>query len=114
MSVEVETRFDGRQLDRMIRKIDTGTFTQYVVSQAEYSIYQELGNKYMDANPFLGPALHVNRPQLALSIKRYGLFNIDKAVRDTAQIVAHDARLLAPYKTGYLRGNIRAQDEIGS
>lgn len=109
--IQITVKEQLAKLDNFIGKLEAGHFEAYVVSDAEYSIYQEFGTKRSSAHPYMVPAVEANEQSLPAAIRLYGLSKVDKAVRDVAQMVATDARMLAPYDTGFLKGNIKVQKE---
>ena len=85
--------------------------TQYVADGVEYGIYQELGTRHMAAHPFMRPAVERIRPHIGLAIEEAGgMEHLDEAVRMMANQVWDDARLLAPFQYGKLRGSLHVQE----
>ena len=109
--IQVNVKEQLGKLDKLVTALAAGHFEAYVVSSAEYSAYQELGTEHMEANAFMGPAVAANEDSLPTAIKMYGIANVGRAVRATAALVANDAQMIAPFDTGFLKGNIKVHTE---
>lgn len=62
--------WDTGWLSDNIYGVKAGTLLYQVVSPVGYSVYVELGTRYMAAQPFLAPALEEERPVLMANLSR--------------------------------------------
>lgn len=75
-SLRVETRakeyaaWDTGFMSLNIYSVKLGILNYEVISPAEYSIFQELGTRYMSAQPFMYPALEEEFPILMNRLRR--------------------------------------------
>jgi len=102
----ITIRLDTTDLDRLARRAG-GTTKRIVADGVEYGLYQEMGTVYMDAHPFMRPALEAVRPGFEKAWDDViTLEQAEQVVEKTARDVERLAKIRAPVDTGALRNSI--------
>lgn len=91
----------------MLEESKPETAAYRVSANTDYAVYVEFGTKYMEAQPYLRPAVHQTMRNASTYAKQSD--SVDEFVESLAEEAAKKARKKAPVDTGRLRDSITVE-----